>query len=188
VLLMDFQSEAATLSMMPAHARVLVLDSGAHHALEDGGYARVFQECRDAALALGAPSLRAAEAAELSRLPQNLRDRAFYVWEENIRVRTMAAALEQGDLIAAGAIMNEGHAGIRDLFKITVPETDALQALAAATPGVFGARQMGGGFGGSVVALVDAEKAETAVAAITSATAQSGFIAAFVDGAAEIIP
>jgi galactokinase len=54
----------------------------------------------------------------------------------------------------AGALMTASHASQRDPFEVSVPEVDALvdELLVA---GALGARLTGGGFGGSVVALVD---------------------------------
>ncbi|MBK8050990.1 MAG: hypothetical protein IPK16_30160 [Anaerolineales bacterium] len=51
----------------------------------------------------------------------------------------------------------ESFAGARDLYEITIPEMQILEAAMMATPGVLGARQAGAGFGGCMVAFVEAE-------------------------------
>jgi galactokinase len=58
-----------------------------------------------------------------------------------------------GDLDAAGALMLASHASLRDDFDVSIPELDDLVARLSTTPGVFGARLTGAGFGGCVVAL-----------------------------------
>jgi galactokinase len=65
---------------------------------------------------------------------------------------------------------------MRDDFEITVPEIDtAVEAALGA--GALGARMTGGGFGGCVLALVDAERADAVAAAVTAAYAERGFAA-----------
>lgn len=66
-----------------------------------------------------------------------------------------------------GRLMAASHASLRDDYEVSVPELDTLVDIAAATPGVLGARLTGAGFGGCAVALVTAVRAEAAAAAIT---------------------
>jgi galactokinase len=61
-----------------------------------------------------------------------------------------------------GGLLNETHASLRDLYGISTPEVEALRELVLREPSVYGARLMGGGFGGNVLALVR----EDAVAAL----------------------
>ena len=68
----------------------------------------------------------------------------------------MSAALEAGDLTEAGRIMGASHASLKDLYDVSTPELDALVDAAVSTPGCFGARLTGAGFGGCVVAIVEA--------------------------------
>ena len=82
-----------------------------------------------------------------------IRRRARHVISENQRVRAFAAALRRGDLAEAGRLMVASHASLRDDFATSTAQMDAAVAAIAATPGVFGARMTGGGFGGCVVAL-----------------------------------
>jgi galactokinase len=65
-----------------------------------------------------------------------------------------------------GALMNQSHASLSADMAVSTQEVDRLAAIAQATKGVYGARMMGGGFGGSVIALVDPAQLETARAAI----------------------
>lgn len=68
-------------------------------------------------------------------------------------MRAFAAALQAGDLVAAGRLMDESHASLAADFEVTTPGLDATAARLRAMPGVFGARMTGAGFGGCVAAL-----------------------------------
>ena len=84
-----------------------------------------------------------------------LRRRARHVVTENERVLAAAARLRRGDVAGCAELLNASHASLRDDFEISWPEADvAVDAAVAA--GALGARMMGGGFGGSVIALVPA--------------------------------
>jgi galactokinase len=84
---------------------------------------------------------------------RTLRKRARHVVSENRRVLAFAGALAAGDLAAAGAAMIESHASLRDDFEVSTAALDALVERLAATPGVWGARLTGAGFGGCAIAL-----------------------------------
>ena len=59
---------------------------------------------------------------------------------ENERVRHFAAALQAGDLTAAGELMVASHHSLRDLYEVSTPVMDAAVEHLAAQPGVYGAR------------------------------------------------
>src|SRR5262249_47369441 len=82
--------------------------------------------------------------------------RCRHVVTENDRVLRAAAALGRGDMPAVGALMVDSHRSMRDDYEISTPEIDVLVEAALACRGVYGARLTGGGFGGRVVALVEA--------------------------------
>jgi galactokinase len=75
-----------------------------------------------------------------------------HVVTENARVDASVAALERGDLPAVGRLLDESHRSLRDDYEVSVPEVEATVARARAA-GAAGARIMGGGFGGVVLAL-----------------------------------
>lgn len=118
---------------VPAGAVFVVVDSGAPRALAATGYAQ-----RRAELAAG------------------MEKRVRHVETENARVLELVDALARGDLAHAGRVMTASHASLRDDYEVSTPELDRVveDALAA---GAYGARLVGGGFGGSVLALTDAE-------------------------------
>ena len=130
---------------------LVVLDSGATHDLASGsGYNERREECREACRALGIDSLRDATSAE--GLPEPLDRRVRHVISENARVDRAVAALERGDLAELGALLDASHASLRDDYEVSVPEVERAVDVCKRA-GALGARIMGGGFGGSVLAL-----------------------------------
>ncbi|MGW0363720.1 galactokinase [Streptomyces sp. NPDC002990] len=162
-----------------AGLRLLVIDTRVQHDLADGAYAERRASCHEAAAALGVPALRdlAYEGLEreLARLHDPVvRKRVRHVVSENQRVERMEELLRAGRLRETGQLLTEGHASLRDDYEVSCPELD-LAADTASAAGAYGARMTGGGFGGSALALIDAD-AETAVArAVTEAFRTAGF-------------
>jgi galactokinase len=159
-LLLDCRSgESDNVPLDPAAHRLalLIIDTRARHELTDSGYRDRFAECAAAARELGVRSLR--EVAGVTGLagladPVLLR-RARHVVTENQRVLAAAGLLRRGNVADVGPLLTESHVSLRDDFEVSWPEADV--AVAAATEaGALGARMMGGGFGGSVIALVPA--------------------------------
>jgi len=131
--------------------RLAVLDSGASHDLSaDSGYNERREECRAACRALGIDSLR--DATSGAGLPEPLDRRVRHVISENERVDATVAALEQGDLDEVGALLDASHRSLRDDYEVSVPEVERVVETCR-RGGALGARIMGGGFGGSVLAL-----------------------------------
>jgi galactokinase len=131
-----------------------VLDSGSSRSLAQSGYNERRAECERAAGLLGVESLR--DATDWSGLPGPLDRRVRHVVTENERVDAAVAALEARDLQRLGELLDASHRSLRDDFEVSVPEVE--RAVDACTEaGALGARIMGGGFGGSVLALFPPE-------------------------------
>jgi galactokinase len=90
------------------------------------------------------------------------------VQTENRRVREFAAALEGSDLAGAGRLLLESHASLRDDYDVSIPELDLLVELAQGA-GAYGARLLGGGFGGAILALTELDRADELAADVSSA-------------------
>jgi galactokinase len=156
-LLLDTRRLAHREVGLPEDHRVVVVHSGVSHRLTDDGYATRVAECEAACAALGVEvlsDLGPEDLDRIARLAPPLDRRARHVVTENRRVRDAVAALEVGDAAGFGGLMVESHASQRDDYAVSVPEVDALVA-AALDLGATGARLTGGGFGGSIVALVE---------------------------------
>jgi galactokinase len=157
---------------------LLVAHSGVRRQLAKGGYGDRREECfaafraaREAGVAgPAARALRDLGEADLPALERALPDvlfrRARHVIRDDARVDRMADALRAGALDAAGTLLREGQASLRDDFEVSTPELDCLCEVADGLPGVYGSRLTGAGFGGCTLHLVAPEAAADAAAAI----------------------
>lgn len=176
-LLLDCRSgatERVPLDPGAAGLTLLVIDTGARHALSDGRYGERRRACEEAARQIGVSSLR-----EMTDRPHDvdllgddqLRRRARHVVTENRRVLEAAALLRRGALAEVGPLLTQSHLSLRDDFEVSWPEADVAVETALAT-GALGGRMMGGGFGGSVLALVPADQRDSVEAAVVAAYAR----------------
>ena len=142
------------------HEYVLAtLDSGAARSLGGSGYNTRRDECREACRRLGVESLRELQPpearvsdAEIAGLPDPLDRRVRHVLSENARVDAAVRALEAGELSELGRLLDASHGSLRDDYEVSVPEVERTVE-ECKRAGALGARIMGGGFGGSVLAL-----------------------------------
>ncbi len=153
-LLVDFTTLEITEVPVPSSVDIVVIDSGQSRTLAGSAYAERRADVERAAMLIG--PLRDASAGMLRSIDDDLaRRRARHVISENARVREFAAALTEGDLVAAGELMVASHQSLRDDFDVSTDVLDALVGELWDTPGVYGARLTGAGFGGCVVALCE---------------------------------
>ncbi len=177
-LLIDFHGDS--LRHIPfdpesSGLELLAIDTHSHHSHADGEYGRRRRECEQAAAVLGVRSLREATAADLEGMTDGeLRRRARHVVTENGRVEEAVAALEAADFAALGRLFDASHASLRDDYEVSCRELDtACEAALAA--GALGARMTGGGFGGSVIALVRASEVRSVRKSVRGAFTAAGF-------------
>lgn len=173
-LLIDCRSLDVRPVALPHGLTMLIVHSGIRRGLVDGAYNERRAQCERVAGHFGVAALRdvtpsALDAARGDLDPTAWR-RARHVVTENERTLAAAKAMEAGDLILLGELMALSHASMREDFEITTPAIDRLVAeLQRVIGGRGGARMTGGGFGGAVVALVEAD-AVAAVSAHVQAT------------------
>jgi galactokinase len=171
-LLMDCRSLELTPISLPDDLGLIVVHSGLPRTLAGSAYAERRAACEDAARRLGVAALRDATIEQVADDP-----RGRHVVSENARVLATVDALRSGDLAQLGQLLVESHASLRDDFEVSTPTLDALAARACEA-GALGARMMGGGFGGAVVALAEAERT-----AEVAAVAEVSYVCEAVDGA-----
>lgn len=147
-LLLDCESLAFEYVAWPGALSIAVIESGISRALASTPYNERRREAEAAVAGEGQPR------------------RLRHILTEGRRVGMFVAALAAGDHDLLGRLLIEGHESLRDDFEVSLPEIDALAERAWAAPGCYGARLMGGGFGGSLVALVDAARVEEFRAAL----------------------
>ena len=177
----DRTGEQVPLDLAGAGLALLVVDSGVTHEHAGGGYGDRRRECEEAARRLGVDLLREVEDVDrLGVLADGtgaggvLLRRARHVVTEDARVLEVVAALRgDADPRTIGPVLTAGHQSLRDDFEISVPLLDAIVEAAVAA-GAHGARMVGGGFGGSAIALVDADAVDAVTAAIATRFAREG--------------
>ena len=181
-LLLDTRSmstEQVPFDLVEDGLALLVVDTRAEHRLVDGEYAARRAQCEAGARMLGVASLRELndDGVTPEDLPARLSDevtlrRVRHVLTENARVLAAREALRTGAYAQLGEILTASHASQRDDFEITVPETDTLVETLLSAPAsvevqpALGARQVGGGFGGCVIALIHADSFDGLLAAV----------------------
>jgi len=173
LVFIDCRGPRFELLPLPPQAHFWIFNTHTKHALVDGLYAARHRECLEAARALGVPFLTDLKPADLpaaeARVPAVPFRRARHVVEENARVAAAGAALRAGDLAAVGRLLSASHRSSRDLFENSTPELDFLAIALADSPGVFGARLTGGGFGGAVMALTGPDFGEAGAQRVAAA-------------------
>jgi galactokinase len=163
-MLLDCRTLDYELVPLSANGRFVIVHSGVAHRHREGGYNVRKEECRQATalLAERRPDIRAlrdVDCAELDRERERLGDtlyrRARHVVTEIDRVRRARSALADEDLESLGSIMTASHASLRDDFEVSCAEVDRLVEMTLGCDAAYGSRQVGGGFGGCIVSLVD---------------------------------
>jgi galactokinase len=155
---------------------ILLIDSQVKHELVDGGYANRFKACESARTTLGLDSLRhlTREKFERADLPEDIYKRVSHVVGEMERVEKAVTALNAGDFYKVGALMNQTHESLRDLYEVSCIELDLATEIAGEV-GALGARMMGGGFGGSAIILTPKDLEVKIVNEVEKAFAEKGF-------------
>ena len=160
-LFFDCRTDAAEqvlLDTRKAGLEILVLDTKTPHALVDSEYAARRTSCEEAARLLGVAALRDVtdlDAALAQLSDPVMRRRVRHVVTENARVLEAAAILRAGRIADLAPLLDASQESMRDDFEITVPQVDLAVDVARAS-GALGARMTGGGFGGCIIALVEA--------------------------------
>jgi galactokinase len=165
----DFSAEPVQLGLAEAGLQLLVIDTRVRHALADGQYGQRRADCERAAELLGLRWLSDATLADVDRLVDpRLRARTRHIVTENQRVDTVVELVRAGRVADIGPSLDGSHASLRDDFEVSAVELDVVVEAARAA-GALGARMVGGGFGGSAIALVPDE----AVAAVSDAVVRA---------------
>ena len=158
--------------------KLLIVDTRAHHALVDGGYAERRAQCEAVAKALGVRAMRDLSLGELeaarTRLPDVNYKRARHAVTEISRVLEAVKVLEADDFSNFGDLLTKSHQSLRDDYNVSCPELD-LAVDTALNLGALGARMVGGGFGGSAIALIRSDDAAKVALGIEQAFEKRGF-------------
>jgi galactokinase len=157
---------------------LLIIDTQAHHALTDGGYAERRASCESVAAKLHVKSMRELTITQLDSSRDLLSEteyiRARHAITEMKRVLDCVEALSSGDFVKVGQLLNQSHLSLRDDYNVSCPELNAAVE-ASLVAGALGSRMVGGGFGGSAIALIQASKTSETIGVVEKAFADKKF-------------
>jgi len=174
----DLTTRHIPVDFAGAELRLLIVDTQAHHALIDGGYAERRASCESAAKKTGVVSMRDLDGATLEAKRDLITpiefQRARHAVTEISRVLEAVSALEKRDFARLGELLTQSHISLRDDYTVSCPELNLVVETALAH-GALGARMVGGGFGGSAIALIHDSDAGVISQAIEHAFSNNGF-------------
>jgi galactokinase len=174
----DLSTKNIPFDVASSGLELLIIDTQAHHALTDGGYAQRRASCESVVAKLGIKSLRELTMEQLENSRDLLTEtefvRARHAVTEMKRVLDCVQALSDSNFARVGELINQSHVSLRDDYTVSCPELDtAVDAALAA--GALGARMVGGGFGGSAIALIQASKTTETIKTIEKAFSNKSF-------------
>jgi galactokinase len=167
--LLDCRDLSYKMAPIPDRVALVIANTMVKHSVAGGDYPtrRRESESACAVIARHRPEvkfLRDATLEDLDRWGHEMEPKALmrarHIISENLRTVAAADALLKGDLQELGRLMAEAHWSYSRDFEASCVEADAMVELAAALPGLIGARLTGGGFGGCTVNLVEQNQAE----------------------------
>ncbi len=175
-LLLDCRSLEFKLIPIPENVRLVICNTMVKHDHANGAYNRRREECDEGVKLLSRwyPKIRALRDISVEQLmqhkaeiPETIYKRCLHVVSENQRVLEGAQYLADGDVDRFGALMQQSHCSLRDLYEVSCRELDVMAEIAQSLKGYCGGRMTGGGFGGCTVNIVRASDAESFAAQIS---------------------
>jgi galactokinase len=165
--------------------KLLVIDTKVSHSHSESGYGARRRTCEESAEIFGVESLRElSDDVDLSGLTEEQRKRVRHVFAENARVRATVELLEDNERVhdgdhearirTIGDLLLASHESLAHDYEVSCVELD-VAVTAAMGAGALGARMIGGGFGGSAIALIDADRVKEVGEAVTAAFAERDF-------------
>lgn len=148
---------------------IIIMATNKPHTLADSAYNDRVRECHDALAKLqqklDIKSLGELDNDTFDEYAYLINDkteikRARHAVSENQRTLRATKAMKDGDLEKLGRLINASHVSLHYDYEVTGKELDTLAEASWKQPGVLGARMIGGGFGGSAIAIVKKSEAE----------------------------
>ena len=168
----DLSTQNIPFDVASSGLELLIIDTQAHHALTDGGYAERRASCESVVAKLKIKSLRDLSMQQLDSQKDQISEvefqRARHAVSEMQRVLQCVTALTAKDFAVVGKLLNQSHRSLRDDYTVSCPELN-VAVEAANNAGALGSRMVGGGFGGSAIALIEVSKTRKTIDAIENA-------------------
>ncbi len=172
-LFLDCRTLEIQHAPLPEKISVVILDTSTRRGLVDSAYNERRSQCEEAAHWFGVKALRDVGMEALKKgegkLGKNIMKRARHIVTENMRVLEAVQAMKAGDVKRLGELFNASHASLRDDFEVTNKALNQIVECAQEQSSCYGARMTGAGFGGCAVALVEEQKVDEFVNAVSAA-------------------
>ncbi len=182
-LLLDCRSLEYSYYPIAHDIAVVLYDTCVSHSLASSEYNRRREECGKGVdiirkLNPAVTHLRDVTpemlAQSRSSMDETIYKRCKYVVEENGRVLKACSALNLNDMKTFGRFMYGSHDGLSGEYQVSCKELDFLVSVVRDNPHVYGARMMGGGFGGCTINLIEPEAVDE-ISSIVSAKYKAAF-------------
>ena len=175
--------------------KIVLLDTNVKHSLASSAYNERRQQCETgvATVKKQFPTVNSLRDISLDMLNENIKDpivynRCKYVVEEIERLQSACIDLEKNDLSAFGQKMFATHDGLSKLYEVSCVELDCLVDAVRDNKAVYGARMMGGGFGGCTINIVKESEVENVISVATKSYKEKlnkdlkAYVVSIVDG------
>ncbi len=153
-----------------SNTKLVLFDTHVKHSLASSAYNQRRKECETGLSLIKAnnPSVECLADASIQMVNDcipakfvEVKQRCTYVVEESKRINKASTDLSNNDLIAFGIKMFATHEGLKKQYEVSCDELDFIVDECTRYPEVLGARMMGGGFGGCVLALIQTDSIES---------------------------
>ncbi len=179
-LFLDCRSLEVQHAPLPENISAVILDTSTRRGLVESAYNERRSQCEEAARWFGVKALRDVNVDDEkwlmvngkwnieSGLSEVAAKRARHIVTENARVLEAVKVMKDGNIKRLGELFNASHDSLRDDFEVTNDALNMMVECARAQASCYGARMTGAGFGGCAVALVEKDKADEFVSAVSS--------------------
>jgi galactokinase len=167
-LLLDCRGLSSRAVHIAPDMRIVICDTRSRRKLAGSEYGRRRAQCEEGARIMGVSALRdcSLEQLDTAVMSEETARRCRFIIEENARVLALAEALAAGHRQAITALCADSFRGACNLYEIAAPPMLTMMEAMLSAPGVIGARQAGAGFGGCMVAFVEADSIDAFAAAV----------------------
>lgn len=148
---------------------IVLFNTGVSHSLASSEYNLRRKECKEGVEVIqkNFPEVQSLRDVSLDMLNEfenqmtnKIYNRCKYVIQENDRLLKACEALKRKDLLTLGNLMYKTHEGLSKDYEVSCEELDFLVELTKEDSRIYGARMMGGGFGGCTINLIKKDEVE----------------------------
>lgn len=163
-IILDCRSQETDFVHIPSgDYRFVLINTNVKHNLINTDYNNRRAQCESAITLLNQAAfqiksirdIKVEQLDDISKfLDETLFNRVSFVVSENNRVLLAKSFMQQNDHLGLGSLLYASHEGLSKQYDVSCPELDWIVDQCRTNDNVAGARMMGGGFGGCVIAYI----------------------------------